>query len=180
MDGLRERGARVRHATTDDDVIDVVGHDQEMDRPGQPATDVVDELAGGGVAAGGGGVDVLRRPGLHAGGGGAPGDRGTGGEGLEAARLAARAERTARVDDGVADLAGEAAGATVEPAVEHDAGRDPGADGEVGEVAAVDAVSDAAPVQAERGGSGVVLDDDRPAELALRGRRAGRSRSSRG
>ena len=73
------------------------------------------------------------------------------------------------VDDGVADLAGEAAGAAVEPAIEHDAGRDAGADGEVGEVAAVEAVGGAAPVQAERGGSGVVLDDDGPSELRLEG-----------
>ena len=76
---------------------------------------------------------------------------------------------TDRVDDGVADLAGEAAGATVEPAIEHDAGRDPGADGEVGEVAAVEAVDGATPVQAERGGSRVVLDDDRSSERGFQG-----------
>ena len=167
MDGLRERGTRVRDATSYDDVIDVVGHDQEMDRPGQPATDVVDELAGGGVAAGRGGVDVLGRAGLEPGGDGSPGDRGTGGEGLEAARLAAGAARAVRVGDGVADLAGQAAGAAVEPAVEDDAGRDAGADREVGEIAAIDPGRGAAAVQAEGGGTGVVLDHDRSADFGF-------------
>src|SRR6185503_2293191 len=37
MDRLGEGRTGVRYATTDDDVIDVVGHDQEMDRPGEAA-----------------------------------------------------------------------------------------------------------------------------------------------
>ena len=49
----------------------------------------------------------------------------------------------ARVDDDVADLAGQAAGAAMEPAVEDDAGRDAGPDREIGEV--VDVADDAAP-----------------------------------
>ena len=42
--------------------------------------------------------------------------------------LAARAAGAARVDDDVADLAGQAARAAMEPAVEDDAGRDAGPD----------------------------------------------------
>ena len=32
-------------ATAEHDALDVVGHDQQMDRPGQPAADGVDDLA---------------------------------------------------------------------------------------------------------------------------------------
>ena len=49
--GCGERLARVGDAAAEDDTLDVVGHDQQMDRPGQPAADVVDELDGEGVAA---------------------------------------------------------------------------------------------------------------------------------
>ena len=61
----------------------------------------------------------------------------------------------------MADLAGEAADAAMEPAVEDDARRDPGADAEVGEVA--DVRQDPALVQASGGGADVVLDCDRDA-----------------
>ena len=77
----------------------------------------------------------------------------------------------ARVDDDVADLAGQPARAAMEPAVEDDAGRDAGADREVGEV--VDRAATRAPMEAEGGGADVVLDDARAAEAVPRaGRRA--------
>ena len=91
--------------------------------------------------------------------------------------LAAGADGAVAVGDGVADLAGEAAGAAMEPAVEDDAGRDAGPDREVGEV--VEVAEDAALVQADGGGAGVVLDDDRAAEARLERGPAG-SRASRG
>src|SRR6478752_3500881 len=46
VDRLGERGARVGDAAADDDPLDVVGHDEEMDRPGEPAADIVDEVGG--------------------------------------------------------------------------------------------------------------------------------------
>ena len=51
---------------------------------------------------------------------------------LEAAALAARAERAGGVDRDVADLARDAARAAPEPAAEHEAGREAGAEVEVG------------------------------------------------
>ena len=162
--------------------------------------DVLDQLAGEGVARGRGLVDVAggepwsrgrRRRGVavEAAVGAAacaawaclgcpPGDGRAGHERLEAAALTAGADRAVGVDDGVADLAGEAAGAAVEPAVEDDAGRDPGPDREVRDV--VRRAEDAAPVQADGGGTGVVLDDARAAEACAPARRAGPGRSSRG
>ena len=95
----------------------------------------------------------------------APGDRGSGGERLEAALLAADAARAVGIHDGVADLAGKAAGTAMESTVEHDTGRDTGTDREVGEVVGV--TDDAALVQADGGGTDVVLDDDREPELEL-------------
>ena len=50
MDRRGERGARVGDAAADDDPLDVVGHDEEVDRPGEPAADVVDEVRGVRVA----------------------------------------------------------------------------------------------------------------------------------
>ena len=126
--------------------LDVVGHDQQVDGPGEPAADVLDQLAGEGVAGGRGLVDVACREGgrVEVGEGRraarrdrrgrAAGDGRAGDERLEAAALAAGADRAVRVEDGVPDLAGQAAGAAVEPAVEDEAGRDAGPDREVGDV----------------------------------------------
>ena len=67
----------------------------------------------------------------------------------------------------MADLLGEAAGTAVERAVEDDAGGDAGADREVRQV--VEIAEDAALIQADGRGTGIVLDDDRAAESLLQG-----------
>ena len=56
-------------------------------------------------------------------------------------------------------------GATMEAAVEDDAGGDAGPDGEIGEV--VDLAEDTPAVEAEGRGTDVVLEDTRPADRAL-------------
>ena len=99
-------------------------------------------------------------------------------EGLEAAVLAAGAAGTARLRDDVADLTGQTAGAAMELAVEHDAGRDAGPDGEVGQV--VDLADDATAMEAEGRGTDVVLDDGRAAEAGLRAPDRGPGPTSRG
>ena len=76
----------------------------------------------------------------------------------------------------MADLAGQAASAAVEPAVEDDAGRDPGADAEVHEVGDV---AEQPALVAGRRGADVVLDRDGDAEPLLEPVR-GASRASRG
>ena len=116
------------HAATDHDALDVVGHDQRVDRPGEPSPDVIDQVDRGLVAAPRQLVDLLR-----GGRAKAQRDRWTGGECLEAAVLPALAARPTKLDDRVPDLPGETAGAAVELSVEHDARRDAGADREVGE-----------------------------------------------
>ena len=94
-------------------------------------------------------------------------DRRPGGEGLEAAVAGrTRSSGAARLEDDVADLAGQAARAAMERAVEHDAGGDAGADAEVGEVVVV--ADDAAGVEAGGRGADVVLDADGNAERAPR------------
>src|SRR6478735_5024311 len=50
--------AGVGHAAPDDDALDVVGHHQQVDRPGEAAPDVVGQLARDGVAGGGRLVDL--------------------------------------------------------------------------------------------------------------------------
>ena len=119
----------------------VVGHDQRVDGPRDGAPGALDDGERDRVAGGRRSVDV--------GGGERPGCRlarrasaarsarrpprrsaiaAPGGDGLEAAAQAAGARRAVRLEDDVADLAGEAARPAVEPAVEDDAGGDPGAD----------------------------------------------------
>src|ERR1700761_84583 len=68
----------------------------------------------------------------HGGPGG--GQRGAGGAQLEAAALPARAERTLRVGWHVPDLAGRAVGAAPQRPRQHEAGREAGAEAEVGQV----------------------------------------------
>src|SRR4029079_10141549 len=68
---------------------------------------------------------------------GSAGDGGPGGDRLEAAAQAARADRPVGVDDDMAARAGEAARPAVDGAVDHDTGADAGADAEVDEVADV-------------------------------------------
>ena len=82
-----------------------------------------------------------------------------GGDGLQAAALAALAGRAGRVDGEVPDLAGGAVLAAAQPTVEHQPGGQAGADAEVDEV-----VLAAERDRAERRGVDVVLDDDRHAE----------------
>jgi hypothetical protein len=41
----------MRHAATDDDALDVVGHDQQVHGPRESTAHVVDEVASVGVAA---------------------------------------------------------------------------------------------------------------------------------
>ena len=85
------------------------------------------------------------------------------GEGLQAAAVAAAADRAAVVDRHVADLAGGAARAVVEAAVEDEAGADAGGDLDVDEVRAVAA---GAPHDLrQRAEVGVVLDAHGQAEL---------------
>ena len=93
------------------------------------------------------------------------GDGRTRDERLEAASLATGAHRTGGIGDDVADLARESVRATMEAAVEDDAGRDAGPDGEIGEV--VDLAEDAPAVESEGRGTDVVLEDTRPADGAL-------------
>ena len=90
-------------AAAEDDPLDVVGHDQQVDGPGERGGRRSRRSAGERVAGGGGLVDVYRgrRPSLERVRGplGRDGfarlacDRRTGDEGLEAAELAARAAR---------------------------------------------------------------------------------------
>ena len=87
------------------------------------------------------------------------------GERLEATGLAADAAGAVEFDDGVTDLAGQPAGASMQPTVEDDAGGDAGPDGEVGEILCV--ADDAPLMEADGRGAHVVLDDDRAAELEL-------------
>ena len=87
------------------------------------------------------------------------------GEGLQAAAVAAAADRPAVVDRHVADLAGGASRAVVEPPVEDEAGADPGGDLDVDEVRAV---APSAPHDLRQSAEvGVVLDAHRQAELGL-------------
>src|ERR1700761_8951432 len=86
------------------------------------------------------------------------GQRGAGGAQLEAAALTARAERTLRVDWHVPDLAGRAVGAAPQRPRQHEAGREAGAEAEVGQV-----VGAAEHVGAPGGRVEVVLHHDRGA-----------------
>ena len=112
MDRGGEEITGVGHTPADDDALDVVGHDEEVHRPGQAATDVIDERGRSGIAGGGGTVHVPRGFRFRA-----PGDGRSGGKGLETALLTAGACGSVMVGDGVADLAGQAAGAAMEGAV---------------------------------------------------------------
>ncbi len=92
VDRVAERSPGVRHAAAEDDPLDVVGHHQQVDGPGEPPADVLDEVAGAVVAGGRRGVDdptadSCRRPAARR------AIDGPGGERLEAAALAARADR---------------------------------------------------------------------------------------
>src|SRR3954449_12118184 len=87
------------------------------------------------------------------------------GERLEAAAEPAGAARPAGLEDDVADLPGQAPRPAVEHPVDHDAGGDPRADAQVGEVGAV--AGDVARVEPGGGGADVVLDRDRDAEALL-------------
>ena len=95
-----ERRTGMGHAATDHDALDVVGHDERVDRPGESSPDVVDEFAGGRIAGRRGLIDLLRRLLV-----GATGDGGPRCEGLEATELTALA-RAAELDDRVTDLTG--------------------------------------------------------------------------
>src|SRR5262249_41976755 len=136
----------------------------------------LDDRSGDLVSAGGGMVDGDRRgcsrkgfEGRRRVGGdrvaGLPGEGGARDQGLEAAPLATGAAGAVRLDDDMADLAGEALRAAGQRAVEHATGRDAGADREVREV--VDGPDDAAPMETEGRGPDVVLDDGRAAEPVL-------------
>ena len=83
---------------------------------------------------------------------------GAGGQGLQAAAVGAAADRAVLVDDRVADLAGGAADADVEPAAEHEARADAGRELEVDHV--LDAVAGAPDVLGQRAEVRVVVDAD--------------------
>ncbi len=53
VDGRGEDRSGVGHAATDDDPLDVVGHDQQVDGPGQPPADLLDQGQRSRVAGGG-------------------------------------------------------------------------------------------------------------------------------
>ena len=61
LDRLRERLARMADPAAEDDSLDVVGHDQQVDRPGESSSDGLDDRSGDLVSAGGGMVDRDRR-----------------------------------------------------------------------------------------------------------------------
>src|SRR5262249_21384501 len=83
-------------------------------------------------------------------------------QGFEAAPEAARAARATGLEDDMPDLAGETPRAAVERAVDHDPGRDPRPDAEIGEVRAI--AGHVPRVEAGGRGSDVVLDADGNAE----------------
>ena len=90
------------------------------------------------------------------------GDPGAAGDRLEAASQAAGAGAAIGIEDDVADLSGQPADPAMEPAVEDDAGRDPGPDAEIDEV--VGAAELGVAMEADGSGPDVVLDDARDAE----------------
>ena len=188
--GRRNVSPAPRHAAAEHDAADVVGHDQLVHGAGDPAARGVGDLEGEGVAGGGLAVDVdrgdgpvrprasWRAPASRAASAWTPDGR--------ARRRRPRSSRAGRT--GSAGPAGSRTtwpispasprDAAVELAVEDDAGRDPGADAEVGEVA--DVGQDPPLVQAGGGGPDVVLDAHREAvALGHEADRAG-GRASRG
>ena len=152
--------------------LSTISHGQRVAAGGGPVD--VDAVGAVGVESGRGLRSAGRRDGLAR----LACDPGTGDEGLEAAALAAGTAGAAGLDDDVADLAGEAARAAMEPSVEHDPGRDPGPDREVGEV--IDVADDASAMKTERGGADVVLDDASGARSAPRAGARAASPTSRG
>ena len=174
-DRVGERGAGAGDAAADDDELDVVGHDEQVDRPGEPAARRVDEVGGDGVAGGRGREDVglARRATVR------PRRAIAGPEAIvskqpcrpQAQRAPSRSTMTWPISPAMPRTP------RWSRAVEDDAGRDAGPDREVGEV--VESPQDAALVEADGGGADVVLDDDREAERGLERGRAG-SRASRG
>ena len=148
------------HAATDHDALDVVGHDQRVDRPGETSSDVVRQGDRGVVAGRGALVDLFRARRAET-----AGDRRARRERFEAAVLPALAARATQLDDRVADLPGETARTAMQLPIEDDASGDPGPDGEVRDV--VGAIDDVALIQADGGGTDVVLDDDRSSEGGL-------------
>ena len=91
-------------------------------------------------------------------------ERAARGERLEAAMRAAGAERPVRRDDHVADMAGHAAAAMQQTAVDHDAAADAGADRHIDEMA--EAPGAAEFPLAIGGRDPVILDDDGQAEFS--------------
>ena len=87
------------------------------------------------------------------------------GDGLQAAAVAAAADRAVGVDEHVAELAGEALRAAVQAAVEHQPGADARRDHQVDEVLGV--APGAERGLGQRGEVGVVVDEDRQLEPAV-------------
>ncbi len=107
-------------------------HDLSERAPG-----IVDRPPAGGVAVARRRQHRLDRQVVAVGGAQPVDQRARARHGLQAAAVAAPADDPARVDEHVAELAGEAAGAPVEPAVEDEPGADPRGDLEVDQVAGV-------------------------------------------
>ena len=155
--------AERREAAADDDVVDVHGEHEQPDRGG----DVVDQprthLDREGVPGIRGGEE--RPHGLRVVGRPLPRDGRAGRHELQAAALAARAERSGRVDRDVADLARHAARPAPEPAAEHESRSQAGAEVEVGHRLGRRAAEQRE--RAEGGGVDVVLDPHGTAEARL-------------
>jgi hypothetical protein len=143
-DRRQERATGRSHTAPDGDPVDVVGHRQEVDGPGDMAPDPIGDLDGDRIALGRRLEDSpsgrwlrpleasesTRRYRLAR----LASNRRPRGDRLEAADEPAATGRSCRVDDEVADLAGEAVPTAMEPPVEDDPGRDPGPDAEKGKV----------------------------------------------
>ena len=127
-----QRLARLGDATAEHDHLGVDAEREQVDGLRQPVGEVVPAAAAR-VAGDDGRVQGQGRRGFV----GRPrrGERRAGGDGLQAAALAARAQQSGRVDRDVADLPRDTAGAATQPTVDDDAGGETGADAEVGQVA---------------------------------------------
>ena len=170
LDRFEKGGSGGRHAAADDDSLDAEGQDERSDRSGQVVGHSVGDLDRDLVAGRTGAEDICgtrmgRQDGAATGSHrlvGLATDRRTGGDRLEAAAQAARADGSVGIGDDVAHLAGKAVVAAKQCPVEDDAGRDAGPDRQEGDARRrLSRPVGRLLAQPERGRAGVVLDEDR-------------------